>query len=38
LQAASLLLSPALAPAASEPRNAVRWLIWTDQTGTDNRS
>jgi hypothetical protein len=32
------MLSPALAPAASEPRNAVRWLIWPDQTGTDSRS
>jgi len=37
LQAESPLASPALAPAASDPRNAARWLIWPDQTGTDSR-
>ena len=26
------------APAASDPKNAVRWLIWPDHTGIDRRS
>src|SRR5258708_29796001 len=38
LQAGSPLNSPALAPAASEPKKAVRWLIWPDQIGMDKRS
>jgi hypothetical protein len=37
-QAGSPWGSPALAPAASEPRNAVRWLIWPPQTGMARRS
>jgi hypothetical protein len=32
------MTAPALAPAASEPRKAARWLIWPDHTGTDSCS
>ena len=38
VQLGSLPISPALMPAASEPRKVVRWLIWPDHTGIDSRS